>query len=183
MALNWAGFAFKCAQTDFKLGQDIMNIGANYTASKAKQAQMEMKAENMGKAAEDFNKKVGRVQEQGRQAREGRMIQAGQDVGRINAGAAGSGIDVSSNTVRKTIQDTMVSAYNDAAIMAKNEAETAHEMQNRELEQRSAQVWMEYNVEVEKVNRKMELIGGIMSAASNWMGGMADAGNSLMGGG
>jgi hypothetical protein len=180
--MNWAGFAFKCAQTDFKLGQDIMNIGANYSASKAKQAQLEMQAENFGKAADDFNKKVGRVQEQGRAAREQRMIQAGQDVGRINAGAAGSGIDVSSNTVRKTIQDTMVSAYNDAAVMAVNEAEAAHEMQNRELEQRVSKVWTEYNVGVEKVNRKMELIGGIMSAASNWMGGMADAGSSLMGG-
>jgi hypothetical protein len=180
--MNWASFALKCAQTDFKLGQDIMNIGANYSASKAKQAQLEMQAENFGKAAEDFNKKVGRVQEQGRAAREQRMIQAGQDVGRINAGAAGSGIDVSSNTVRKTIQDTMVSAYNDTAVMAVNEAEAAHDMQNRELEQRASKVWTEYNVGVEKANRKMELIGGIMSAASNWMGGMADAAGSLMGG-
>jgi hypothetical protein len=76
----------------------------------------------------------------------------------------------------------MVSAYNDAAVMAVNEAEAAHEMQNRELEQRVSKVWTEYNVGVEKVNRKMELIGGIMSAASNWMGGMAGAGGSLMGG-
>ena len=38
--MNWASFGFKCAQTDFKLGQDIMNIGANYAQSKAKQAQM-----------------------------------------------------------------------------------------------------------------------------------------------
>lgn len=180
--MNWAGFAFKCAQTDFKLGQDIMNIGANYAQSKAKQAQMEMQAESMGKTADDFNKKAGRVQEQGRAARESRMIQAGQDVGHINAGAAGSGIDVSSNTVRKTVNDTLVSAYNDTAVMAKNEAEAAHEMQNRELEARQSQIWMEYNVDVEKANRKMELVGGIMSAAANWFGGMADAGSSLMGG-
>jgi hypothetical protein len=180
--MNWAGFAFKCAQTDFKLGQDIMNIGANYSASKAKQAQMEMQAKNMGKTADDFNKKAGRVQEQGRAARESRMIQAGQDVGHINASAAGSGIDVSSNTVRKTINDTMVSAYNDAAVMAQNEAEQAREMQNRELESKSSKIWMEYNVDVEKVNRKMELIGGIMSTTANWFSGMADAGNSLMGG-
>lgn len=180
--MNWASFGFKCAQTDFKLGQDIMNIGANYAQSKAKQAQMEMQAENMGKTADDFNKKAGRVQEQGRAARESRMIQAGQDVGHINAGAAGSGIDVSSNTVRKTVNDTLVSAYNDAAVMAKNEAEAAHEMQNRELEARQSQIWMEYNIDVEKANRKMELVGGIMSAAANWFGGMADAGSSLMGG-
>ena len=180
--MNWAGFAFKCAQTDFKLGQDIMNIGANYSASKAKQAQMEMQADNMGKAADDFNKKAGRVQEQGRAARESRMIQAGQDVGHINASAAGSGIDVSSNTVRKTINDTMVSAYNDAAVMAQNEAEQTHDIQNKELESKSAQIWMEYNVDVEKANRKMELVGGIMSATANWFGGMADAGGSLMGG-
>lgn len=180
--MNWVAFAFKCAQTDFKLGQDIMNIGANYAQSKTKQAQMEMQAENMGKTADDFNKKAGRVQEQGRAARESRMIQAGQDVGHINAGAAGSGIDVSSNTVRKTVNDTLVSAYNDAAVMAKNEAEAAHEMQNRELEARQSQIWMEYNVDVEKANRKMELVGGIMSAAANWFGGMADAGSALMGG-
>lgn len=181
--LNWAGFAFKCAQTDFKLGQDIMNIGADYAASKAKEAQLKLQASNLKKSADDFQRKAGRVQEQGRQQREARMIQAGQDVGHIHASAAGSGIDVSSKTVQKTVRDTLAAAYNDAAVMATNEAEAAHDMQNRELEARSNKVWTEYNIGVEKQNRKMALVGGIMSAVSNWHGGMADAGSSLMGGG
>lgn len=182
MQNNWTSFAFKSAQTDYEFGQDIIKIGANYSASKAKQAQLEIQAESFKKSAEDFNKKVGRIQEQGRVAREQRMIQAGQDVGRINAGAAGSGIDVSSNTVRKTVQDTMVSAYNDAAIMAQNEADAAHEMQNKELEQRFSKVWTEYNIGVEKVNRKLALVDGILTAASKAMSGAVSSGGYAAGG-
>lgn len=178
--MNWAGFAFKSAKTDAKLGSDILKTTASYLESKTNQMQLEMQAKNYGKAAEDFNRKAGRVQEQGRMARESRLIQAGQDVGHITASAAGSGIDVSSNTVKKTISDTMVAAYNDVSVMAKNEAEASRDMQNRALEAKVSQIWTEYNIDMEKANRKAALIGGVMSAASNFAGGMADASNSLM---
>lgn len=181
--MNWAGFAFKCAQTDFQLGQDIMNIAAKSAASKAKQATMKHQSKNFEKEAIDFQKKAGKIQEAGRQERESRLVKLGQQEGGIKASAAGSGLAVESKTVKKVLKDTAVSAMNDVNTMAKNEAEAVHDAQNRELEARSNKVWNDMNIELEKKNAKLEKIGGIMSAASNWMGGMSSAMGSLMGGG
>lgn len=182
MAGNWAAFGFKCAQTDFKLGADIMNITGNYLSSKTKEAQLNAQARNYQEQVTQFEKQAGRVQEAGRQSREQRMIKAGQDVGTINASAAGSGIDVTSKTVTKTVKDTMRSAYNDSMNAARNEATAAQDAINQREAAAENAIWTQYSAKVEKNNRKWQTVSGAMSAAANWFGGMADAASSAMGG-
>ena len=208
--MNWAGFAFKCAATDFRLGQDLMNIGSVYLegaqkkaqaaagimSSQSSQASYEAQAESFGKAADDALKASGRVQEHGRQARESRLIQLGQQKGAIDASAAGSGLDVSSRTVRKTVNDTVRSAYSDVAVMAENERQAAQENVSEQTSMKVNQIWAESNANQERINQdlmqnqmrlqdkaqRMQVIGGALSAAANWMTGTAGAGGSLMGG-
>lgn len=180
--MNWAGFAFKCAQTDFQLGADIMNITSGYVNSKMKESQLKSQKRNYEKEAEYHEKLAGRIQEAGRSAREQRLLQLGQDTGRIAASAAGSGIDVSSRVVKKTAADTAKSAYNDTMQMAKNEHEGAESEMNQRLTAVQNALWTGYAAKVEKHNRKMAVAGGALSATANWFGGMAGAAGSLMGG-
>ncbi len=179
MSLNWAGFAFKCAQTDFKLGSDIMNITANYLTSKTKEAQLRVQERNYRNQMTQSEKRAGRYQEAGRQNREQRLIRAGQDVGQINASAAGSGIDVTSKSVTKTVKDTMRSAYNDAATSARNEATAVQDAINARQSAEEDAIWTNYAARMEKNNRKWGVVSGALSAAGNWAGGMADAGSTL----
>jgi hypothetical protein len=180
MSANWVAFGFKCAQTDFKLGSDIMNVTANYLSSKTKQAQLEAQERNYREQMTQFEKQAGQYQKSGRQAREQRMIRAGQDVGQINASAAGSGIDVTSKSVAKTVKDTLRSAYNDAATSAQNEAIAAQDAINARQTAQENAIWTNYAARMEKNNRKWGVVSGALSAAGNWAGGMADAGSALM---
>lgn len=182
MGANWAAFAFKCAQTDFKLGADIMNITGNYLTSKTKEAQLKVQERNYREQMTQFENQAGRVQEAGRQSREQRMIKAGQDVGHINASAAGSGIDVTSKVVTKTVQDTMRSAFNDSMTTARNEATAAQDAINQRQSAAENALWTHYSAKMEKSNRSWSTVSGALSAAANWAGGMADAAGSLMGG-
>lgn len=181
--MNWAGFAFKCAETDFRLGADIMNITSGYLNSKMKESQLKAQKRNYEKAASYHERLAGRIQEMGRMSREQRLIQLGQDEGRIAASAAGSGIDVSSRTVKKVSMDTMRSAYNDAAQMARNEQQSSEDEMNQRLTAVQNALWTGYAAKVEKHNRNMAVVGGALGAFANWNSGMAGAAGSLMGGG
>jgi hypothetical protein len=209
--LNWAGFAFKCAATDFNLGQDLINIGATAMQGAAQQAQAaggvmasmsneasyKAQAKAFSKGADDALKEAGRVQEQGRLQRESRTVQLGQQKGAIISSAAGSGLDVSSRTVKKVVSDTVKSAYNDLDVMAENEKQATQAKINEQTAMKVNAIWAESNANQEKINQdlmfnqmelnrksiKMQQIAGAMSAASNWMNGMVGAGGSLMGGG
>lgn len=181
--MNWEGFAFKCAETDFRLGADIMNITAGYLNSKMKQSQLEAQKRNYEREASYHIRLAGRIQENGRMAREQRLIQLGQDEGRIYASAAGSGIDVSSRIVKKTVTDTARSAHNDAMQMARNETVGVEDEMNKRLTAIQNALWTGYAAKVEKHNRKMAVVGGALAAFSNWGSGMAGAADSLMGDG
>lgn len=180
MSLNWAAAAFKCAQTDFQLGSDIMNVTANYMTSKAKEAQLRVQERNYRNQMAQAEKQAGRYQEAGRQAREQRLIKAGQDVGQINASAAGSGIDVTSKSVTKTVTDTLRSAYNDAATSARNEATAVQDAINQRQSAEENAIWTDYAARMERNNRKWGVVTGALSAAGNFAGGIAGAAGALM---
>lgn len=182
--MNWASMAFKMAQTDFQLGADICNITANYLNSKMKESQLKSQVRNYGRQAEAALKTGEGVGEAYRYERAIIGEKLGDARGAINSSAAGSGLDVSqSRTVQKALTDTTRSAYRDMAISARNEA---RQMMNAQAEWRTAksnQIWTELARKQEKTNRKYGVIGGVMSASARWIGGMADAGSALMGGG
>lgn len=205
--LNWVGFGFQCAATDFQLGADLTKIGStllqgaaqeasiagNITASWSKEASYRSQAKSFETAAADAVKQAGRCQEQGRQSRESRLVKLGQDKGHIIAGAAGSGLDVTSSVVNKTMKDTIKSAFNDAAVIAENERQATQEKLNTASSMRINAIWAEHNANMEDINQQlmmnqMELsreatdnavIGGALSAAGNFLGGMAGAGGAL----
>ena len=194
--MNWAAFAFKSAQTDYKLGSDIMNITANYLTSlsteaslKAKSRNMEMQIENLKDTAVWHEKQAGEEQKVGRAERESRLVKLGQDLGSIHASASGSGIDISSKVVGKTISDTVKSAYNDAYQIAINEQKSVQNEMNAAASYKldavfaeENKMWNDFEIELEKSNRKWAVVSGALSAAGNWAGGMAGAGSALFGG-
>lgn len=194
--MNWAAFAFKSAQTDFKLGSDIMNITANYLTSLTKESSLKAQARNQRAEADNLlalaewhEKQSGDIQEAGRLSREQRLLKLGQEKGQMTAGAAGSGIDVSSRIVRKAIGDTVKSAYNDVMVMAKNEQVQVQSEINESASSRADAVWArdaaewtEFAASLERSNRKWGVVSGALGAAGNWAGGMAGAGSALFGG-
>lgn len=181
--LNWAGMAFKMAETDFNLGADIMNITSKYLSSKARQISLEAQRRNYRRQADSAMKSAGFVQKNAEQMAEMRLVQLGQDKGRIDAQAAGSGMDVSSRSVVKTASDTARSAWNDVSVINMNAQNQAQGAVNQWLSSKSAEIGAKFAVRQEKQNRKWQLWGGILSAIADWHGGMAEAGNKLMGGG
>ena len=198
--------SLKLAQTGMQLGSDLCSIGQAFlnnasqiakiggeiSASHSREMQYKMQAKNYGRAANDALKAAGRCQEQGRLAIENRMVKLGQTKGAINAGAAGSGLDVSSRTVRKVLKDSIKSAYNDAAVMAENEQQMTQEKINERTTMQQNKVWSEYNAEVESINQNLmfnqmklanksltnQLIGGALSTGANLLGG---ASNTMIG--
>ena len=182
--MNWAAMAFKMAQTDFQLGADICNITANYLNSKMKESQLKSQVRNYGRQAEAALRTGEGIGESYRYERAIIGEKLGDARGAINSSAAGSGLDVTqSRTVQKALLDTTRSAYRDMAISARNEA---RQMMNVQAEWRTAksnQLWTEIARKQEKTNRKYGVIGGVLSASARWVGGMADAGSALMGGG
>lgn len=194
--MNWAAFAFKSAQTDFKLGSDIMNITANYLTSLTKESSLKARARNQRAEADNLlalaewhEKQSGEIQDAGRLSREQRLLKLGHEKGQMTAGSAGSGIDVSSRIVRKAIGDTVKSAYNDVMVMAKNERVQVQSEINESASSRADAVWArdaaewtELAARLERSNRKWGVVSGALGAAGNWAGGMAGAGSALFGG-
>ena len=211
---NWASFGFGCAATDFKLGADLIGIGQTQLKFAAQNVQTyggimqsmanastyKSQAESFRTSAEDAAKAAGRAQDQGRQAREQRLVKLGQQKGQIIAGASGSGIEVSSSVVDKVMKDTIKSAYSDTAVIAQNEKQAADQKVNEASAYRINAIRAEANAEIEGINQGLmfeqirlnnkaarhAIIGGVMSAAANWMSGMAGAvsgGASGIGGG
>ena len=84
-------------------------------------ATAEMNAINYDSLADYYLRAAGNFQMIGRDERGKRGLQLGQDKGRIMAEAAGSGIDTTSKIVRKSLADTVRSAYHDYQISAWNE--------------------------------------------------------------
>lgn len=203
MAYNWAAFGMGSLGAGLKLGADIVQIGINelnfaakniqasagIAQSLANQGSYRSQAKSFRIAADDAVKAAGRAQEQGRQAREMRLVQLGQDKGHIVASAAGSGIEASSKVVSKVLKDTVKSAYNDTAVIAQNEQQAAQQKLNESLALRINAERADANAEIEGLNQKLMLeqmklnnraarhamIGGIMSSAGNFIGGMGGA--------
>jgi hypothetical protein len=195
MAYNWAACQYGLAGTSLQLGSDIVKIGAtqleyasknveaaaSISQSIANQATYKSQAKSFRTSAEDAVKDAGRAQEQGQQAREQRLVQLGQDKGRIVSSAAGSGIDVSSRVVDKVISDTVKSAYNDTQVIAENEKQVAQSKMNEALTFSINAIRADANAEIESINQDLmhgqmklnlrasrhAMIGGILSAGAN----------------
>ena len=89
-------------------------------------ANAKVQAANYDALADYYLREAGNFQMQGRDERTMRGLQLGQDKGRIVAQASGSGIDVTSKVVTKTIADTVKSAYHDYETSAWNEYQKAY---------------------------------------------------------
>lgn len=200
---NWASFAFGCAATDFKLGADLIGIGQTQLKFAAQNVQAsggimqslanagsyKSQAASFRLAAEDAVKAAGRAQEQGRQAREQRLVKLGQQKGQIVASASGSGIEVSSRIVDKIVKDTIKSAYNDTDVIAQNEKQAADEKINEATAYRINAVRADLNAEMEGINQNLmfeqmrlnsraarhAFIGGLLSAGANFAMGLTGA--------
>lgn len=200
---NWCAFGFGAGGTALNTGAAIVNIGVNnlkYAAANmsatgsmvqsiANQATYKSQAKSYRIAADDAMEAAGRAQEQGRQAREQRLVQLGQQKGQIIAGAAGSGIEVSSKVVDKVMSDTIKSAYNDVKTLASNEKQAADEKVNEAYALMINADRADANAEIEGINQnliaeqiklnnraaKTAMIGGILSAAGTFMSGMGSS--------
>ena len=201
---NWAGASMGIAQMGCQLGANLASlggvmlqgaaaqaqIGGNIAASMSRQAMYRNQTKNFLKAAKDYVKEAGRAQEVGRLMIQGRLNKLGQDKGHIVASAAGSGLDVSSVTVRKTLKDNLKTAYADAEILAKNEQEAAQQKINDSISAQENAVWSRYNERVEVINQNLmfaqadlqrkatrnQLIGGALSTVAGVLGGVTNAG-------
>lgn len=200
---NWCAFGFGAGGTALNTGAAIVNIGVNnlkYAAANmsatgsmvqsiANQATYKSQAKSYRIAADDAMEAAGRAQEQGRQAREQRLVTLGQQKGQIIAGAAGSGIEVSSKVVDKVMSDTIKSAYNDVKTLASNEKQAADEKVNEAYALMINADRADANAEIEGINQnliaeqiklnnraaKTAMIGGILSAAGTFMSGMGSS--------
>ena len=200
---NWCAFGFGAGGTALNTGAAIVNIGVNnlkYAAANmsatgsmvqsiANQATYKSQAKSYRIAADDAMEAAGRAQEQGRQAREQRLVTLGQQNGQIVASAAGSGIEVSSKVVDKVMSDTIKSAYNDVKTLASNEKQAADEKVNEAYALMINADRADANAEIEGINQnliaeqiklnnraaKTAMIGGILSAAGTFMSGMGSS--------
>lgn len=200
---NWAAFGLGTAGTVLNTSAALIDVGikqmgyvaANISAtgskvqSMANQMTYRSQAKSFRIAAQDAMKAAGRAQEQGRQAREMRLVELGQQKGRIVASAAGSGIDVSSRIVDKIMSDTIKSAYNDAKVLAMNEKQVADEKINESYALMINADRAEANAEIEGINQnliaaqirlnnraaKLASRGGKLSAAATFISGMTNA--------
>ena len=200
---NWCAFGFGAGGTALNTGAAIVNIGMNnlkYAAANmsatgsmvqsiANQATYKSQAKSYRIAADDAMEAAGRAQEQGRQAREQRLVTLGQQKGQIVASAAGSGIEVSSKVVDKVMSDTIKSAYNDVKTLASNEKQAADEKVNEAYALMINADRADANAEIEGINQnliaeqiklnnraaKTAMIGGILSAAGTFMSGMGSS--------
>ena len=201
---NWAGASMGIAQMGSQLGANLASlggvmlqgaaaqaeIGGNIMASMSSQSMYHNQTKNFLKAAKDCVKEAGRAQEVGRLMIQGRLNKLGQDKGHIVTSAAGSGLDVSSVTVRKTLKDNLKTAYADAEILAKNEQEAAQQKINDSISAQENAVWSQYNERVEAINQNLmfaqadlqrratrnQLIGGALSTVAGVLGGATNAG-------
>ena len=202
-AFNWAAFGLAETGAELQLGSDLVKIGtmqlqfaATYVQAQgaiaqsiANQATYRSQAKSYRQAADDAMKAAGRAQEQGQQAREQRLVQLGQQKGRIVASASGSGIDVSSKVVDKVMKDTIKSAYNDTAVIAQNEKQAADQKINESYAMRINAERAEANAQIEGINQSLiaeqiklqkraarhAMIGGILSAAEGFVKGTTAA--------
>ena len=201
---NWAGASMGIAQMGCQLGANLASlggvmlqgaaaqaeIGGSIMASMSRQEMYNNQTKNFLKAAKDCVKEAGRAQEVGRLMIQGRLNKLGHDKGHIVASAAGSGLDVSSVTVRKTLKDNLKTAYADAEILAKNEQEAAQQKINDSISAQENAVWSQYNERVEAINQNLmfaqadlqrkatrnQLIGGALSTVAGVLGGVTNAG-------
>lgn len=201
---NWAGASMGFAQMGCQLGANLASlggvmlqgaaaqaqIGGNIMASMSRQAMYHNQTKNFLKAAKDCVKEAGRAQEVGRLMIQNRLVKLGADKGHIVASAAGSGLDVSSRTVQKTLKDNLKTAYADAEILARNEQEAAQQKINDSVTARENAVWSQYNENVEQINQNLlfaqsrlqekatrnQLIGGALSTVAGVLGGVTNAG-------
>ena len=200
---NWTAFGLAGSGACIQAGADVVKIGVqnldfaaknvgaagSMVQSIAAAATYQSQAKSFRQAADDAMKAAGRAQEQGRQAREQRLVMLGQQKGAIIASASGSGIDVSSKVVDKVMSDTIKSAYNDTEVLSQNEKQAADQKVNESVAYRINAVRAEANAEMEAVNQnliaeqiklnnkaaKHAMIGGILSASANLVGGLAGA--------
>lgn len=168
-SFNWAGAGLMIGKMGADIGAGLVGLGQNALKGAAAQTQIagnivsswsrqigyEQQSKSFKRLAGDALKMAGRIQEQGRQLRESRLNKLGEDKGRIIASAAGSGLDVSSATVNKTVKDTVKAAYNDSQVLAKNEREMSQQKVNERTTALENAVWAEHNAKVEELNQNM----------------------------
>jgi len=149
-------------------------------------ANARVQAANYDAMADYYLRQAGNFQMHGREERTMRGLELGQDKGRITAEAAGSGIDVTSRVVRKTLADTVKSAYHDFETSAWNEHQNAYgAMKQRAAaktnaaNQRAIAAWAERAYD--NLARQTERYGGTMARQAIGAGN-AGAVSSLFGG-
>lgn len=207
--LNWAGFSADCVAADFDLGKNLTAIGTAYlkssqgtaqtygniSSSISKEAQYRSQAKAFRASAESATKSAGLAQEAGRQAIESTLKKLGDAKSAIVTGAAGSGIDVTSRTVNKTLSDTVKSAYSEAEVQARNEQQTVQAYLDAATSNKINAIWADSNANQEKItqtalydqirlNQRMlrtQEIAGYIKAGSDLIKDMAKAGATLMG--
>ncbi len=101
-----------------KFSSDMQRIGAQLTRQSASSYLDD---------AREATRMAGRVQQTGVDSATNRYLQLAQDVGHIYAGAAGSGIDVSSATVRHVDRSARLMAQRDVSAINRSTAEAARQ--------------------------------------------------------
>lgn len=132
-AAGIAGMVFKAVgKTEAGIG-DFIGVYGNYLAQKQQSWSMRQTAQQERLQAKDYLddatslfQQAGKVQQSGEEQTRMRYLQLGQDVGRLRAGAAASGVDVSSATVRHVESGQRSMADADAAAVSRSSAERAN---------------------------------------------------------
>lgn len=178
------GRAISQGGTDTSLFGKLGNAWTNYLRGKLQAKSMRLQGDMYGvqadeydRQAEDYMRIAGDAQLAGRQRAEIRGLQLGQDIGRIYAGAAGSGIDVSSATVGNVERGMRREAATDIDAISANAAGEANSAIYSASAARTSAIWaradqqMAYlNSKWAKHSSKLGLFGDILSTVGWHMG-------------
>ena len=128
-------------------------------------------------ASRSLTRQAGEVQQAGEDAAVNRYLQLGQDIGRIYAGAAGSGIDVSSKTVGHVDEAARTMAARDVAAMNKTTQGKANQLLDQALQSRLAYISDMTQAKMQKIQAsysqkiaKSQMRSSIWNAAEGLIG-------------
>lgn len=132
-AAGIVGAVFKGVGKTQAAAGDFMSVYGNYLSATQQSWAMRQTADQERLQAKEYLEDAtslfqhaGNVQQAGDERTRMRTLQLGQDIGHLYAGAAGSGIDVSSATVRHVERGQRVMANADIAAMNRSTAENAN---------------------------------------------------------
>lgn len=134
------------------LAGDIVDFGdalykgiSDYSNTRLAASAKGEQAKDYLRQAKEFVRAAGLEQKRGTEAASMRYSQLGEDIGHIYGAAAGSGIDVSSATVRDVVHGNRLEARRDAQTIMDNAREAAR-----------AQVYNAMNARIAAVNARAE---------------------------